>query len=84
MAVFDTLEKMEEVVNDDHYTIIEEFPEIDYTLIYRHTSFQPFVAAWGLNKEKGYWCQGHYFQRSVEAIRWIGEKYKEKKGEDAA
>lgn len=79
MAVFDTLEKMETVPeNEDHYTVIEEFPEIDYTLIYRHTSYQPFVAAWGYNKEKGYWSQGHYFQSSVDAIRWIGSKYEER------
>ena len=82
MAVFDTLEKMEEVNGDDHYTIIEEFPEIDYTLIYRHTNFQPFVAAWGLNKERGYWNQGHYFESSIDAIKWIVEKY-QLKGEAA-
>jgi len=84
MAVFDTLEHMETVENDDHYTIVEEFPEIDYTLIYRHTSFQPFVAAWGLNKEKGYWAQGHYFQSSIDAIKWICGKYRENGYEGAA
>lgn len=79
MKVFDTINNIVNATeNDEHYTIIEEFPEIDYALIYRHTRFQPWVAAWGLNKEKEYWNQGHYFETGTDAIKYICSKYEER------
>lgn len=55
----------------DDFIIIAEYPEVDYTLIRRNSTFQPWVATWGLNKEGKYWQQGHYFQRLEEAIDYI-------------
>lgn len=63
----------------DEYLILAEYPEIDYTLLVRDTSFQPYVAAWAFNKEKNNWGQGHYFSDIVEACDYIKTKLDEKR-----
>ena len=56
---------------DAVYLILEEYPEIDYTLLYRRSKYQPFVAAWAYNKEGNYWGQGHYFESLMDAVLYI-------------
>lgn len=55
----------------DEFVIIEEYPEIDYTIMKRKTNFQPWMAVWGLNKEDGCWSNGHYFEKLEEAVDWV-------------
>ena len=55
----------------ERYIIIEEFPDIDYVLVYRDTTYQPWVAAWLYDKEKETWQQGHYFCTIEDAMRYI-------------
>lgn len=65
---------LKDIVKDEEVTrfvVIAEFPEIDYTLIYRNSSYDPWVAAWGYNKEEKFWCQGHYFCTIEDAMRYI-------------
>ena len=59
---------------NEEYVIVEEYPELDYTIIKRNTEFQPWIAAWGLNKEEGCWGQGHYFEHLEEVVDWIRYK----------
>ena len=56
---------------DAVYLILEEYSEIDYTLLYRKAKYEPFVAAWGYNKEENYWGQGHYFSSLMDAVLYI-------------
>ena len=69
-----TLVHYDRVEKEEDYLIIAEFPQIDYALIYRGGCFEPWVAAWGLNKEENYWSQGHYFKTINGAMRWIQSK----------
>ena len=54
---------------DERYMVVAEYG--DYTLIYRFTSFEPWVAAWCYHKEEGYWSQGHYYQTLEGALSYI-------------
>lgn len=61
--------------NDD-YIIVAEYPEIDYALIYRNATYQPWVAANGLRRERKSWGHGHYFQTlegAIDHINWVKE-----------
>ena len=53
------------------YTIVEEFPEINYVLIHRNTKIHPWVAAWAYDIETQSWGQGHYFADFLSAVRYI-------------
>ena len=55
----------------EKYVIVAEFPTIDYTLVYRPTEFEPWIAAWAFNKEKGSWGQGHCFDTITKAMKHI-------------
>ena len=59
---------------NETYVVVAEYPKIDYTLIYRNAKYEPWVAAWGYNKEKRYWSQGHYFSELTDAINYIQYK----------
>ncbi len=59
---------------DDEYLILEEYPEIDYTLLIRDAKYEPYVAAWAYNKEGHYWGQGHYFSSLLDATNYINNK----------
>ena len=39
----------------------------DYTLLKRESSYEPYVVAWKFDKERGDWCQGHYFHDKFSA-----------------
>ena len=57
--------------------ILEQFKEIDYTLIARvkeDNTVHEFVAAWRYDKESDSWEQGHYFKNVKDAIRYMDEK----------
>ena len=54
--------------------LLEEYPEIDYALVWRDSKLSPFVAAWGLDKATGSWCQGHYFTKLNDAMEYINNK----------
>ena len=69
------LKRLTDFTQGDDFIIVEEFPEIDYVLIYRGTRYEPWVAAWAYNKEGKYWGQGHYFSDIRDAMAWIEEKY---------
>ncbi len=43
----------------------------NYCLIYRYTSFQPWVVANGLHAEEKYWNYGHYFSELRDAVEYI-------------
>ncbi len=60
--------------SEDEYLILEEYPEIDYTLLIRESKYEPYVAAWGYNKEGNYWAQGHYFSTLLDAMFYIQSK----------
>ena len=70
--------KIKDKVEIDDYLILAEYPEIDYTLLVREAKYEPFVAAWGFNKDGNYWAQGHYFSDIVDACAYIKEKLDEK------
>lgn len=53
--------------------VIAEFPNINYTLIYRGANGE-WVAAYGYDKTDGSWAQGHYFEDITKAVRWIQNK----------
>lgn len=67
-------EVVKENTDMETVVVIEEYPDIDYTLLRRDASFQPYVAAWGLNKETGNWNQGHYFEDLFDALNYIRTK----------
>lgn len=54
--------------------VMESYPEINYTLLRRNTKFQPYIAAYGYNKEEKCWGNGHYFDTILEAERYISSK----------
>lgn len=60
--------------DSEKFVIVERFPEINYVLLKRDTDFQPWIAAWGYDKEKQYWGQGHYFESLLSAMRYIDSK----------
>lgn len=61
----------------------------DYTIVNRFTSYLPWVCAWNFIKGDGetevngelipnyYWCQGHYFEKFEDAVRYATESTKE-------
>ena len=55
----------------DEYILLEEYPEIDYALLKRDTTFQPYIVAWQFNKEGCYWSNGNYFQDLLSAMKYI-------------
>ena len=55
---------------DDDYIVVEVLNH-NYTLIYRNSSYEPWVVAFGYDREAGYWMNGHYFSTIVEAMRWF-------------
>lgn len=80
MRVDKTINELIETVDaKEVMVIVEEFPEINYVLVKRNTSYQPWVAAWGYSKEKQCWGQGHYFSKLDEAMRYILDKQMAKK-----
>jgi len=67
---------IKELVEDKElvkFAIIEEFPEINYTLIYRNSKYLPWVAAWGYKGDGKSWGQGHYFENITDAMEYIRE-----------
>lgn len=73
-----TFRKIKNIVKadgpDDDYIVVERYTDLNYTLIYRNSSYQPWVAAWGYHEGKGYWEQGHYFERLEDAMAFIQSK----------
>ena len=41
---------------------------IPVALVNRHTKYNPFVVAWGYDKESKTWGQGHYFGDIKDAV----------------
>ena len=68
---------IKELVEDKElvkFMIIEEFPKINYTLIYRNSKYQPWVAAWDYKGDGKSWGQGHYFETITDAMEFIRER----------
>lgn len=74
------IRNLKEIMGDLQYVIIAEFEDIDYTLIYRGTNFQPWIAAW--QYRGGVWGQGHYFETIEEAMNLIRKVRIEKEEEN--
>ena len=70
---------MNQIAKKESYIVVAEYPEIEYTLIYRDSKYEPWVAAWGYKKERNSWCQGHYFADLEDAVRYITQ-LKEERG----
>ena len=57
----------------DVMIIVEEFPEIDYVLVYRGGSFEPWCVGYGYNG-KDCWEHGNYFATLSGAMKYIFSK----------
>lgn len=62
------------------YVIIDHYPEIDYTLIYRNHPYEPWVAAWCYIPERQSWSQGHYFTDLLGRTAYIKGLIEERAG----
>lgn len=62
---------------DELYTIVSTIG--DYTIINRHTSFLPWVAAWCYHGEEKCWDNGNYFQTLEDAVLYAMSRGKESK-----
>lgn len=54
--------------------LVEEYPEIDYVLLYLPKNPTPWVAAWDYDSKTESWSQGHYFQTLEESMNYIRGK----------
>ena len=59
---------------NETYVIIGEFPKINYTLIYRGTTYDPWIVAYGYNKENRCWDQGRYYEKLEDAMAFISDR----------
>ena len=60
------------------HTVYQQFPELDYTLIKRTSSFQPWVLCYMYDFKTGTWAQGHYFSTLYQVEAYLNahsEKY---------
>ena len=64
---------------DDTYVVVEQFKDIDYSLIYRKSSYQPWVAAWCYRDDAKSWGQGHYFEVIDDALEYIKSVRRERR-----
>lgn len=60
-----------DITKPAQYLIVTEYKDINYTLIYRNTDFQPWIVAYGYIPEKHAWSSGHYFQNIEDATAFI-------------
>lgn len=73
--VMDILSEVVDGVKDEtFYVVVAEFPEIDYALVRRNSSFEPWIAVWHLDKESKSWGQGHCFETIERAMMHILDK----------
>jgi len=59
------------------YTIVSTIG--DYTIINRHTSYLPWIAAWCYHEEEKCWENGNYFPTLEEAVLYAMSRGKESK-----
>ena len=70
------IKTLDSIKDNEQYIILEEYPEIEYTIMKRDTKFQPWMAVWQLDKETGTWSNGHYFERLTDAVAFVEWKKK--------
>lgn len=54
--------------------LVEDFPEIDYVLLYLPKNPTPWVAAWNFDSTDNTWDQGHYFSKLEDVMNYIRGK----------
>ena len=57
---------------DELYTIVSTIGS--YTIINRHTSYLPWIAAWLYKKEEKCWANGNYFPTLESAVLYALER----------
>ena len=57
--------------------LIAQYPLVDYALVKREATYDPWIAAYHYDDSDGTWGQGHYFQTEEDALDWIRRKYEE-------
>lgn len=60
---------------DELYTIVSTIGS--YTIINRHTSYLPWVAAWCYHEEEKCWANGNYFSTLENAVLYAMSREKE-------
>ena len=64
--IFTDIREIENEKGIENYTIVSEIGA--YTIINRHTSYLPWVAAWLYHKESKCWANGNYFSTLEDAV----------------
>lgn len=62
------------VPKGDNFLIVAEYPELRYALLYRNQDFEPWIVAYGFNREQRCWANGNYFQTLDKAMEYIQAK----------
>ena len=73
--VFTDIREIENEKDIENYTIVSEIGA--YTIINRHTSYLPWVAAWLYKKESKCWANGNYFSTLENAVLYAMSREKE-------
>ena len=73
--IFTDIREIENKRGIEYRTVISEIGM--YTIINRHTSYLPWVAAWLYDKESKCWANGNYFQTLEEAVIYATSRTKE-------
>ena len=64
--IFTDIREIENEKVIENYTIVSEIGA--YTIINRHTSYLPWVAAWCYHEEEKCWGNGNYFSTLESAV----------------
>lgn len=73
--IFTDIREIENEKGIENYTIVSEIGP--YTIINRHTSYLPWVAAWIYQKEHKCWANGNYFSTLEDAVLYAMSRTKE-------
>ena len=70
-------------LSPDDTMLLEEYPSIDYAVVYRPHGVQKFAAVWCpcINGDEISWSQGHYFDDLRECMKYIEKLLTEKYAE---
>lgn len=90
MSEFINIKNLSDALNNlssegDKYIVIQEYD--DYTLIYRHSGYQPWIVAYGYDEREKCWGNGHYFEKLESAMSFIfleEERLEKRVAEDMA
>jgi len=74
MQNFKFKEMQTTVPKGDHFLIVAEYPELRYALLYRNQDFEPWIVAYGFDRQQRCWANGNYFQELDKAMEYIQAK----------